>query len=258
MRLIIRGDKSSAMKYIGFAKARLRDMRNIMGALGLNYNRKHYRLSDAELVVESRYGLDTAWIVGRGIRVINDEFLPDTLSILVSLLIPSISTLASQLGIPVYSYREREVSGGLLSQVHIDFKAEPWGAWTGTDDISHPPYYLRKTTSITPRIFTFKGRELKIVITIPPLGTWSAQAKAQAAPEPDGGSKTYLESEPSRSGIITALDVWQDMFTLTGADAGTQTIITTDKNAWDLGNTFTLGILWKGWQGHDDGALRIV
>lgn len=65
MRLILRGDKPSARKYISFAKARLTDMKNIMGALGLGYNKKYYKLPDAEIVVESRYGLDSAWIVGK-------------------------------------------------------------------------------------------------------------------------------------------------------------------------------------------------
>lgn len=65
MRLILRGDELSARKYIGFAKARLNDMKNIMNALSIDYIKKYYKLPDAELVVESRYGLDSAWIVGK-------------------------------------------------------------------------------------------------------------------------------------------------------------------------------------------------
>lgn len=68
MRLILRGDKLSAKKYIGFAKARLNDMKNIMDALNLDYYRSPpYKFHDADLVVESRYGLDSAWIVGKDI-----------------------------------------------------------------------------------------------------------------------------------------------------------------------------------------------
>lgn len=70
MRLILRGDKPSARKYIGFAKARLNDIKNIMNALGLDYMRKPpYRLPDADIVVESRYGADTIWIKAEKVEV---------------------------------------------------------------------------------------------------------------------------------------------------------------------------------------------
>ena len=92
MRLILRGDKLSAKKYIGFAKARLNDMKNIMNALGLNYNRKYYKLPDADMVVESnRLGLDSAWIVGRGIVIGRTLVLPDSLDIIANLLSPNIN-----------------------------------------------------------------------------------------------------------------------------------------------------------------------
>ncbi len=92
MRLILRGDTLSAKKYIGFAKARLNDMKNIMDALSLNYNRKYYKLPDADMVVESnRLGLDSAWIVGRGIVIGRTLVLPDSLDIIANLLSPNIN-----------------------------------------------------------------------------------------------------------------------------------------------------------------------
>jgi hypothetical protein len=67
-------------------------MKNIMGALGLKYYRSPpYKLPDADLVIESSYGQDTAWIVGKGIRIINDIFQAETLAIIANLLSPNIN-----------------------------------------------------------------------------------------------------------------------------------------------------------------------
>lgn len=70
--------------------ARLRDMRNIMSVLNVPYSRKHYRLPDAELVVESRYGFDSAWIVGRKITGFDSIFKPEVFALFVDILSPVI------------------------------------------------------------------------------------------------------------------------------------------------------------------------
>ncbi len=68
MKLIIRGNKSFGYKFLGFAKQKLRIMKGIMEALGLDASRKFFKIPDASIDIEvaSHYGSDSISICAIG------------------------------------------------------------------------------------------------------------------------------------------------------------------------------------------------
>lgn len=145
MRLILRGDKLSAKKYIGFAKARLSDMKNIMNALSINYNRKYYKLPDAELVVESKYGLDSAWIVGK--RIIIDA----NLSLIATLPIISLESYT------IHSHRVEtwlNSSGGTVSYQAVIWDSNGNALWTGTSTALFVSALIKISIPVSDTIFS--------------------------------------------------------------------------------------------------------
>lgn len=223
MRLILRGDKLSAKKYIGFAKARLNDMKNIMSALNLNYGNKPYKLPDADLLIESSYGLDTAWIIGKDISK-SVNILIDTLPITASILQPFIF-FGSRL------VRNKFVTAAGNVNAHNLFLATAWSAWI-VDPTAKPSYTAFKNVDV-PGDVIYTSNETMQFFDVTPPADLQIQHGVLSSGVYSSGSKSYLESSPSTSGTLdgSIVSTWTTMFALV---AGKDYTVTEDMNAYPL------------------------
>lgn len=231
-------------------------MKNIMSALGLGYDKKYYKLPDAEMVVESRYGLDSVWIVGRKIGR-DMRIFPDILNITATL--PDLRDTDATI-IRTTHYRTKSFTGAqdeASATVHDSFLAASWSAWTlsTAQNSDFRAFYKGKWLA---RFVTYSAQELRVSYTITtPTGNGELDCfttiRLDPSVVPEGQAMVILDHDPSTFGIATpttSVTTWVNIITFTWEEGITPqplTIFWRDANDYPffLVNEFNSG----DWQG---------